>query len=87
MIKETVSGKIVLTPHGWHFYPANVALTTLPIYDKDIELAEKINALNRNHEVEALMVDEFTYPELFSDRGWGRGTWCYKITNAENLLK
>ncbi len=87
MTKETLSGKLTLTAHGWHFFPSNAAFHALPIYYKDLELAEKINALNRNHEVEAIIVDEFTHPELFTQKSWGQGTYCFKITNAENLIK
>ena len=87
MTQEKHTGKLLITKHGWHFQPDNIAFHSLPIYYQDVELAEKINSLNLNHKVEALMIDEFSHPELFRNISWGKGTWCYKITNAENLLQ
>jgi hypothetical protein len=46
---------------------------SLPIHPDDIATVES------GQQVQFIIVDEFTHPELFYNVGWGDGTTCGKI--------
>ena len=48
---------------------------SLPIHPDDIE------QVVQGQQVEFIMVDEFTHPELFYNVGWGDGITCGKLIN------
>jgi len=60
---------------------------TLPLHPDDVDMIknyelvfDNIEArINSQPEVEFLIVDEFTHPELFKNVGWGDGQECAKL--------
>jgi hypothetical protein len=74
-------GRIILLKDGWYFKSAkqnNALENILPVHPDDVDLAEKINALDLNHMAEAHVV------YLNSDKA---ANPVFKIMNAEDLLK
>ena len=85
--QKPITGTLRLIGDKWHFIPNNlVQHKILAVYQHDQALAEKINSnSNLGFEVDALLIDEFSHPELFRDVIWGMGVYCYKLVNTENL--
>ena len=85
--QKPITGTLRLIGDRWHFIPNNlVQHKILAVYKHDQALAEKINSnSNLGFEVDALLIDEFSHPELFRDVIWGMGVYCYKLVNTENL--
>lgn len=75
-----ITGTIRLMGDKWHFIPSNLENPILPIYHHDDKIAEEINSNATGYtEVDALLIDEFSHPELFRDVSWGLGAKCYKL--------
>lgn len=50
-----------------------------PLHFNDVK---KLNqTIFEGDEVEYIIIDEFTHPNLFDEVGWGLGDKCFKIIN------
>ena len=76
-----ITGTIRLIGDKWHFIPKNLFQDDIyPIYQHDQKIADEINSNATGYtEVDALLIDEFSHPELFRDVSWGLGAKCYKL--------
>jgi len=81
MTNEPILGTLRLIGEKWHFIPSNLLKHhILPVYQHDLTLADEVNAsYSFGYEIEALLIDEFSHPELFRDVSWGMGYKCYKL--------
>lgn len=83
---DKIQGNLRLTVNGWYFFPTDdVSKQVLPLYHGDREMAEKINALMYQEKLSAIIIDEFSHPELFRGIMWGMGTYCYKLVDTDLL--
>jgi hypothetical protein len=73
-----MQGTVVNTKGNWvvEYETGAVPLRiSLPLHVDDIAQVES------GQQVQFIIVDEFTHPELFYNVGWGDGTTCAKIIN------
>lgn len=87
MTQNPITGTLRLIGDKWHFIPNNLIHHDIhPVYQHDQKTADEINLSSPlGRELDAVLIDEFSHPELFRDVSWGMGHKCYKLETTKSL--